>query len=287
MAERVCSECGTRRTKESLLERFWPRGYYFDQSWACSERCFRFSLRAWIGRTLEFPMMELDQSHRIRIGALLVQKGLITGDQLAFALERQRTEGGALGYQIIRQGFCTETQLTAALSEQQGVPWVGEVKLPVDRSFCLEIPLKLSRDYQVFPFEFDFRTSTLMMAARSPVRIHLNHLIRKMLGYNVRVFLVQDATFDSAFDEYLRIPRKDEEVVLKATRNPREITDFLVRELQKRGGRSLRLGSYDRGFWARTELERQRLDCFVSLATVDQFAGEGRQSLPESSVYVQ
>jgi predicted lactoylglutathione lyase len=126
-----------------------------------------------------------------------------------------------------------------------------------------------------------------MMAARSPVRIHLSHLIRKMLGYNVRVFLVQDATFDSTFDEYLRIPRKDKEVVLKATRNPREITEFLVRELQKRGGRSLRLGSYDRGFWARTELERQRLDCFVSLATVDQFAAEGRQSLPDSSVYAQ
>lgn len=286
MADHVCTECGSRR-QDSILGRFWRKGYRFDQNWTCSEKCLRFAVRAWIGRSLEFPLMELDSNHRVRIGALLVQKGLITGDQLAFALERQRAEGGALGSLLIRQGFCTEAQLTAALSEQQGVPWVGEVKLPVNQAFCCEVPLKLSQDFQVFPFEFDERTTTLMLAARSPVKMHLNHLIRKMVGYNVRIFLLQDAAFDAAFAAYERLPRRDLEVVSQATRNAREITDFLVHQLRRHGGRTVKLGSYDRGFWARSELDSRRLDCFVTLATLEQFAALDGQSLPEPTAYAQ
>jgi hypothetical protein len=244
------------------------------------------AVREWVGRSLEFPLTELDSTHRVRIGALLVQKGLITGSQLADALECQRTRGGALGSVVIRMGFCTEAQLTAALSEQQGVPWVGEVKLPVGQPFCLEIPRRLSEDFRVFPFDFDARTSTLMLAARSPVKVHLCHLIRKMLGYDVRIFLVQDGSFDRVFAEYLALPRRDREVCIEATRNARQIAEFLIRQLRRHRGKSLQLGSYDRGFWGRIHLKRRRLDCFVRLRQAEDFAARPGQSLPEAAVSV-
>lgn len=282
MTEPGCIECGRLMRRAPLLGIPWPRGYWFDQAWTCGERCLRMAVRDWVGRSLEFPFTELDSTHRVRIGALLVQKGLITGSQLADALEWQRSHGGALGAVVIRMGFCTEAQLTAALSEQQGVPWVGEVKLPVGQPYCLEIPRRLSEDFRVFPFDFDARTSTLMLAARSPVKIHLGHLIRKMLGYDVRIFLVQDGSFDRVFADYLALPRRDREICIESTRNARQITDFLIRQLQRNRGKSLQLGSYDRGFWGRVQLKRQRLDCFVTVRKAEDFAARSGQTLPEA-----
>ncbi len=283
MAGPGCTECGKVRKQVPILRLPWPRGYRFDEAWVCGDRCLRMAVREWVGRSLEFPLTELDPIHRVRIGALLVQKGLITSDQLAFALERQRAQGGALGAQVIRLGFCTEAQLTAALSEQQGVPWVGEVRLPLGEAFVLAIPRRLSEDFQVLPFEFDARTSTLLLAARSPVKVHLSHLIRKMLGYNVRIFLLQDGTFDRVFAEYLALPRRDPELCIESTRNPRAITDFLIQQVRRHRGCSLRLGSYDRGFWGRIEWKDRRLDCFVTLKRAAEFAARSGQSLPEAA----
>jgi type IV pilus assembly protein PilB len=59
-----------------------------------------------------------------RLGEILVRNSLITKEQLAAALEEQKTAGAGvrLGSILIKSGHITESDLTTFLSRQYGVP---------------------------------------------------------------------------------------------------------------------------------------------------------------------
>src|SRR5689334_10940502 len=58
------------------------------------------------------------------VGTLLVQRGLISADQLAAANERQRTSGKALSDVLVDMGAVAERDIVAAIGDQLGVPFV-------------------------------------------------------------------------------------------------------------------------------------------------------------------
>lgn len=92
----------------------------------------------------------------IKIGELLLNKGLITKDQLEFALERQRQTKQKLGEILIELGIITEEKLYEIVAEKKNVPLIrasdisdipNEVinVIPKDivEKFCV-IPLSIS-----------------------------------------------------------------------------------------------------------------------------------------------
>ena len=54
------------------------------------------------------------------LGAVLVKRGLITDEQLAAALEQQRTSGEPLGAILVARGFVTPALVAQALATQHG-----------------------------------------------------------------------------------------------------------------------------------------------------------------------
>jgi murein DD-endopeptidase MepM/ murein hydrolase activator NlpD len=64
---------------------------------------------------------------KIRVGEVLIQKGLITKDDLAQALAAQRQTQLKLGEVLIQQGTLTRQQLKHALTEQHRRNWVAAV----------------------------------------------------------------------------------------------------------------------------------------------------------------
>lgn len=66
-------------------------------------------------------MANLTIEQNVRIGEQLIKDGLITPEQLAEALARQRTSGGRLGASLIETGAITGTSLVTALSRKLGV----------------------------------------------------------------------------------------------------------------------------------------------------------------------
>ena len=60
-----------------------------------------------------------------RIGELLVQKNLLSEEQLKRAKEEARASGTRIGYQITKLGFVEEEKVAEAVSTQYGVPTVA------------------------------------------------------------------------------------------------------------------------------------------------------------------
>ena len=61
---------------------------------------------------------------KIRLGDLLIQQGLLTDEQLKFALDEQKRSGRKLGRIVVDSSFVTEEAISQALARQLQVPYV-------------------------------------------------------------------------------------------------------------------------------------------------------------------
>ena len=61
---------------------------------------------------------------KIRLGDLLIQQGLLTDEQLKFALDEQKRSGRKLGRIVVESAFVTEVAIAQALARQLRAPYV-------------------------------------------------------------------------------------------------------------------------------------------------------------------
>ena len=61
---------------------------------------------------------------KIRLGDLLIQQGLLTDEQLKFALDEQKRSGRKLGRIVVDSSFVTEEAISQALARQLRAPYV-------------------------------------------------------------------------------------------------------------------------------------------------------------------
>lgn len=135
-----------------------------------------------------------------RLGELLVRNNLISDDQLAKALEEQRTSGGRLGASLIKLGFIKEEELAAFLSRQYGVPSINLNEFEIDPSVIQLIPADVAQKYMIVPV--NRAGATLIVAMSDPSNIFAIDDIKFMTGYNVEVVVAPEQSIKEAIDKY-------------------------------------------------------------------------------------
>ncbi len=87
------------------------------------------------------------------LGEYLIAAKKITEDQLGKVLERQVTEGGRLGTNLIELGYLTEEELTHFLSEKFQIPIVPQAVLAqISKDIIQVVPKSLAIQYEMIPF---------------------------------------------------------------------------------------------------------------------------------------
>ena len=99
----------------------------------------------------------------VRIGELLLKEKRITPQQLQQALNYQKTNGGKLGYNLVRMGFIRDEEITALLSKQYGVPSINLGQFELDTQVVKLIPADTARKYQIVPLSRSGATLTIAM----------------------------------------------------------------------------------------------------------------------------
>jgi type IV pilus assembly protein PilB len=137
-----------------------------------------------------------------RLGELLVRSNLITRDQLQRALEEQKNSGGQLrlGAVLVKEGYISESELTAFLSKQYSVPSINLAEFEIDPTVVKLLPVEVVQKYQAIPVNRS--GSTLILAMSDPSNIFAIDDIKFMTGYNVEVVVASDTGIKSAIDKY-------------------------------------------------------------------------------------
>src|SRR3954451_21160501 len=136
----------------------------------------------------------------VRIGELLLKEKLITPDQLQQALTQQKSNGGKLGYNLVKMGFVKDEQITALLSKQYGVPAINLAQFKIDLTIVKLVPTETARKYQIIPLSRS--GSTLTIAMTDPTNVFVMDDIKFMTGYTVEPVVASEVAITDAIEKY-------------------------------------------------------------------------------------
>ena len=88
--------------------------------------------------------------NRKRLGELLIEKEVITQQQLKTALYHQRTTGKKLGEILVSQNLISETKMAEVLQEQLGIPFVDLSRIKIDPKLTEFVPFMLAKGIPLF-----------------------------------------------------------------------------------------------------------------------------------------
>lgn len=104
----------------------------------------------------------------MKIGEILIQQNSITQEQLQLALWIQQIWGGRIGRILCARGYVSESELSAALSVQLGLPAVSLSEHSIPIALCKLFPLEFCLSHLVLPFSQDPDTGVVSIAMSDP-----------------------------------------------------------------------------------------------------------------------
>lgn len=134
------------------------------------------------------------------LGAMLLQRNLITADQLTIAIDQQKLTGRRLGNILVSMGFTTPDAVLGVLSVQLGVPAVRLNGHTVHRDAVGALPEKVARKHLAFPL-LKVGT-TLRVAIANPKDLAALDDIRFASGCRVETVVALEDEIREAFDRY-------------------------------------------------------------------------------------
>ena len=136
----------------------------------------------------------------VRIGELLLKEKRITPAQLQDALNYQKTNGGKLGFNLVKLGFVKDEEITALLSKQYGVPSINLAQFDIDPAVIKLIPAETAQKYQIVPLSRSGATLTIAMT--DPTNVFAMDDIKFMTGYNVEPVVASETAVSDAITRY-------------------------------------------------------------------------------------
>ncbi len=142
----------------------------------------------------------------MKLGELLVRKGIIDWPQLEEALSDQLVHGGHLGTCLIERKFIDEATLGQALAETSGMPYAPpRVFQDIPRNVIGTIPYKLVVKHSVIPFRLS--KQTLDVAMINPKDLTATDELSFAAGCGITPWISPEATILQALERYYDIPQ--------------------------------------------------------------------------------
>ena len=146
---------------------------------------------------------------KIRLGDLLVQQGLLSDEQLRFALDEQKRSGRKLGRIVVESSFVSEEAISQALARQLQVPYVD---------------LK----------HFDPRPELIKLLPEAQARRFRALVLGEVAG-RLRIGFV-DPTDLQAYDDIFRLLRRELDLVVVAESQLLALIDRVYRRSEEISG---------------------------------------------------
>lgn len=136
----------------------------------------------------------------ILIGQMLVDKGIISADQLEAGLRKQKETGDFICTALIKLGFATEDKIFDVLSEKLTIPYISLKDRDIDALIIKKVPAKFASYYKIIPLEF--KDNKLVIAMTDPLDVRTLDDIRLLLGLEVSGALASEVEIQEAIRKY-------------------------------------------------------------------------------------
>jgi hypothetical protein len=135
-----------------------------------------------------------------QLGELLIERGIITKQQLDKALEVQREKGGLLGQVLVVLGFTKEEDIAQALTVQYGFPYLPLQSYDLNKEIVKVLPENVARQYCMITV--DRIGDTLTVAMSNPLNVKAIEDIELLTKCKVQVFVSTLTDINIAIDKF-------------------------------------------------------------------------------------
>src|ERR1700736_5128434 len=136
----------------------------------------------------------------MRLGEILIERKLISAEDLERALELQKERGDKIGKTMVDLGFVAMRDVLAALSDQLGVPLVSIEGPPAASAETESLSPRFLRQFRCLPVGRDDHTVTLAMA--DPLDVETIAAVRNCTGLKINTVLAAEQEILDAIDKY-------------------------------------------------------------------------------------
>ncbi len=140
----------------------------------------------------------------LRIGELLVQKGVVSQDQVRIALIEQKRNRDHLGKILVRLGFATEAVILDVLGGALGQQKADLSKVVVDGEAIGMIPKDLARRFHILPLTFEANRKRLTLAMADTFNVVALDQITALIGGDTEIvpLMAGEAEIEKAIDQF-------------------------------------------------------------------------------------
>ncbi len=157
--------------------------------------------------TERFAERRMARPEKVRLGELLVSQGLLTEEQLKFALEEQKRTGRQLGRVVVEAAFVTEEGISQALAKQLRAIYVDLKQFSPDPALVRLLPEAQARRYRAIVLS-DLG-DRLRVGFVNPTDLQAYDELTRILKRDVELAVVTEGGFLAAID---RLYRRTEEI---------------------------------------------------------------------------
>ena len=159
----------------------------------------------------------------LRLGEILVEKGIISQEELKLALKEQHQTKEMLGHVLVRMGFVTEKKMLQVLAQQQGIKFVDPREMNIADKVIKCVPAKFVWHYNIIPISI--KDDVLTIAISNPFDMWPVDDLETNLGFKVEMALATTADIKESLKKYYGVGADTIERILSDESRPPQPAD--------------------------------------------------------------
>jgi hypothetical protein len=253
------SVCGLPACQNKLLMRSvrGRTGITVGQAWYCSVDCFAVVARKRFSASLSANVVEMPHVPRRSIGLLMLSKGFLTSEQLRVAFEQSHLRGEAVEAALVRLGFASERQVTAARAAQWGCPVLGQDG--IGQRVEVDVPPTLLDCYSMAPLHASLAAKRLLVGFVYRVEHSLLNSLEQITGLRAEPCFIT-STERAEQMRHLTHDMDCEEIVFDDAYTPAEMATNVAGFALEVAAEEARFAHCRNYVWTRLYGKRKRLD---------------------------
>ncbi|MDH3258751.1 MAG: PilT/PilU family type 4a pilus ATPase [Deltaproteobacteria bacterium] len=183
---------------------------------------------------------------RKRLGEILIDAGLITNQDLNYALKSQRQLGGTVGEALVRLGYVSEEQILHALSKQLSLSHVNLNKISIPEDVLKVVSYSTVKERKILPLGYE--GSKLIVGMVDPTDLEVLSQVEFKTGKATQPVIISSHQFGDTllfFEDrgYGTVPFELREDVVKRTEVIGDDVDSFLSTLVELKGQDLHLSA--------------------------------------------
>ena len=145
-------------------------------------------------------MRHFKKTSNKQLGELLIERGVITLEQLNLAIEHQKKQKILIGEILVAMNFATEKDIAQALTSQYGFPYLPLSSYEIDSEVIHAIPEDVCSKFCLIPIDKIGKSLTIAMA--NPLNVQALEDIELITGCTVQTFVSTASDIKQALKKY-------------------------------------------------------------------------------------